>query len=74
MESSELDDLEAILGYRPATIAHAQAALERLISEAGPELDAQLVRYFYRHFIRQEAMLEPAMGEMAVTGTLSPIE
>jgi aminoglycoside phosphotransferase (APT) family kinase protein len=74
MDSSELDDLEAVLAYRPASLAEGQAALERLIIAAGPERDGQLVRHFYRHFIRQEAMLKPAMGEMAVTGNLSPIE
>ncbi len=40
--------------------------------EFGPERDAELVRYFYRRVTREEALLKPAMEEMA-TSTLSPI-
>lgn len=74
MDSLELDDLEAILGYRPNSIPEGKAALQKQVIESGPERDEEFIRYFYRHFIRQETMLKPAMGEMAITGTLSSIQ
>lgn len=74
IDSIELDDLEAILGHWPANLEEGNAALTKLIADAGPEQDEMLIRYFYRHLIREETMLKPAMGEMAILGKLSPID
>ncbi|MFO8011307.1 MAG: phosphotransferase [Dehalococcoidia bacterium] len=73
LDAEELDDLGSVLGNRPANMAEGDHNLQQLVIESGPERDGELVRYFYRRLKRQEAMLRPAMGEMAVTGTLSPI-
>jgi hypothetical protein len=35
-------------------------AMEKFVRHAGPEMDAELTRYFYRHVMREEAvMAEP---------------
>lgn len=74
MDSLELNDLESILGDQPNNITEGKAALQKLVNESGPERDEEFIRYFYRYFVRQETMLKPAMGEMAITGTLSSIQ
>jgi aminoglycoside phosphotransferase len=73
-DAADLEDLGALLGRRPENLPKGNAELVALIHAAGPERDADLIRYFHRHLVRWENMLKPAMGEMAVTGTLSPIE
>lgn len=73
-DAADLDDLGALLGHRPGNLRQGNAELVALVHTAGPERDAELIRYFHRHLVRWENMLKPAMGEMAVTGTLSPIE
>lgn len=74
IDAVELEDLENLLGHRPENLENGTEELTRVVIEAGPERDEELIRYFYRHMIRWEAVLKPAMGEMAVTGYLSPIE
>lgn len=64
LEAQDLDEVAAILGRRPASWAAADAALEALVLEAGPERDAELVHYFHRRMLRQEAILKPVMREL----------
>lgn len=64
LESDDLDDLAPILGRRPASWAEADAALEALVLEAGPERDAELTRYFHRRLLREEALLQPSLREL----------
>ncbi len=52
-EEEDLNDLEKILGVRPANNAEADVALCDFIASAGPEHDEQLVRFFYRRTLRQ---------------------
>lgn len=73
-DALDLEDLGSLLGRRPENLSKGNAELLDLIHTAGPERDAELIRYFHRHLVRWENMLKPAMGEMAVTGALSPIE
>jgi aminoglycoside phosphotransferase (APT) family kinase protein len=73
MDALELEEMTAILGPRPKDRSDGNIALAELVMQSGPERDEELVRYFYRRLLREETMLKPAMGEMAVTGTLSPI-
>lgn len=64
LESDDLDDVAAILGNRPRNWQEADAELERFVLDAGPERDAELVRYFHRRLLREEALLQPALREL----------
>jgi aminoglycoside phosphotransferase (APT) family kinase protein len=64
LEVQDLDEVAQLVSFRPASWAEADAELERLVQEAGPERDAEFVRYFHRRMLRQEAILKPAMREL----------
>lgn len=64
-ERDDLEEATALLGFRPADWQAADAALEELVAAAGPERDAELVRFFHRRMQRQEAILKPVMRELA---------
>ncbi|MGI9591770.1 MAG: phosphotransferase [Myxococcota bacterium] len=64
LASDDRDDAAAILGRRPSTWAEADAELEALVLEAGPERDAELTRYFHRRLLREEALLAPSLREL----------
>src|SRR5205085_180724 len=72
-DQAKLDDAAALLGTRPATPLEADAAVQQLALSAGPERDADLIRYFWRDYARTEALLRPLLGELAETATLSPV-
>ena len=63
-EEQDLEEMAAILGRRPANWLEGDAALEALVLAAGPERNAELVRYFHRRMLRQEAILKPVMREL----------
>ncbi len=52
-EQQDLDDAEKLLGHRPDNRAEADKALSRFVLEAGPEQDADLVRFFHRRTLRE---------------------
>ena len=58
-------DVAQVLGRSPASVADADAALETLVREAGPERDAELVPVLHRRVLREEAILRPVMRELA---------
>jgi aminoglycoside phosphotransferase (APT) family kinase protein len=64
LDADNLDDMAAILGHRPRDGRTGEAELERFVLEAGPEHDPQLVRFFHRRLLRQEALLRPALREL----------
>ncbi len=64
LEAQDLDEAEKILGQRPANAAECDAALEAFVLDAEPVRDAELVRYFTRHILRQEFLLGPAAREL----------
>ena len=55
LDEAELDDLAELLGERPATVTEGLAALDTLVTVAGPERDEDLVRYFARNGDREAA-------------------
>jgi aminoglycoside phosphotransferase (APT) family kinase protein len=69
---AELDDLGALLGRRPASVAEGQRALERGVREWGARREEELVRYFHRHALREESLMRGALG-LAEGRRLSPI-
>jgi hypothetical protein len=52
VQEQELDELEALLGYRPANTAEGDKALTEFVNKAGPERDAELIRLFHRRYLR----------------------
>lgn len=65
IESLELADMAALLGRRPASVGEGQRALDALVRAAGPDMDEALLRYFYRHARREEALMRGGMGRAA---------
>ena len=62
LDAASLDELAAVLGQRPLSRRDADAELERLVLDAPPERDAELVRLFHRQLQREEFLLEPVLG------------
>ena len=52
-EDADLDELEALLGTRPADLVEADRQLVAFIRSAGPERDAELIRLLHRRLLRQ---------------------
>jgi aminoglycoside phosphotransferase (APT) family kinase protein len=71
-EEQDLDEMAVILGRRPLNWAEGDAALEAFVHTAGPEREAELVRYFHRRVSRQHAILKPVLREMEHS-TFQPI-
>jgi len=63
-DAQELDDLERLLGTRPATISDGHDALTARVGQ-GDLSDADLVRYFYRSTIRRTELVRSASGALA---------
>lgn len=63
LEAEDLDDVEKLLGKRPSTWQEADAQLEEVVLVAGPERDAEFIRYFHRRLSREEALLYPVLRE-----------
>lgn len=68
IEALELADLARLLGRRPASVREGQRLLNELVQQAGPDLDAELTRYFHRHASREEALMRGAMGRAEGAG------
>ncbi len=65
LEADDLAEAAVLIGRRPRDWRDADAELESLVGSAGPECDAELIRYFYRRTLRQESLLAPVMRELA---------
>lgn len=76
LEALELDDMGTILGHRPASRPDGLRKLDAFVRAAGPEQDACLVQYFYRHALREQALLAGALGlgERAMVSPIPSIE
>ncbi len=63
-EAHELDEMGEILGRRPSDIREGEQSLERLLVDRhrGDVDDESLVRYFYRHAVREERLMAGALG------------
>ncbi|MAG31626.1 MAG: aminoglycoside phosphotransferase [Deltaproteobacteria bacterium] len=69
----EREELGELLGHSVGDLAAANAELERAVCEAGPEQDADFLRYFYRRALCEHELHRPALFEYA-DRTLQPIE
>lgn len=73
LEADDLDDVAKLLGRRPASWEEADARLEQLVLEAGPERDGELIRYFHRRLCREESLLHPVLREQQ-NASFPPLE
>ncbi len=73
LDAASLDELAAVLGQRPLSRRDADAELERLVLDAPPGRDAELVRLFHRQLQREEFLLEPVLGYLRGS-TMPPID
>ncbi len=73
IEADDLDDVKAFVGTRPKNRHEAMVAMDQFVRRAGPDLDADLTRYFYRHAMREEALMRGAMGRVE-NAVVSPLE
>jgi len=64
-DARELDELGALLGRRPATLAEGLAALDALVRDTGASREVELLGYVSRRATRAHVLYEPAMGELA---------
>ncbi len=64
-ESADLDDLEELLGVRPADWQEGDARLERFVLADDGSRDRDLVRIFYRRNFRYLMLLGPAGSAIA---------
>ena len=58
----ECDDLETVLGHRPADLPSGDVELVDLIAEDDPSRDADLAAYLWRRSIRHESLFAGALG------------
>jgi hypothetical protein len=65
IERADLDDLEPLLGHRPASWREGDAALERFVLADDGRHDAELVRIFHRRLRRQLMLLGPSGSAIA---------
>lgn len=73
MEAQELDEMGAVLGQRPGSLAEGKRQLEQRVREGDEALDETFIRYFYRYARRQELSLGDAVfsqGDQGKTATL----
>ncbi|CAA0079174.1 Uncharacterised protein [Mycolicibacterium vanbaalenii] len=61
IDAADLDDLEELLGARPADRAVGDQALERFVLTAGPAQDAALIVLLHRRVMRQLLLIEPML-------------
>jgi len=63
VDAVERREIGELLGRPVDDLAEADAALERLVLEAGPERDVELLRYFHRRTLREYELHRPALFE-----------
>lgn len=61
IDVADLDDLEPLLGSRPADRATGDEALEQFVRTAGPHHDSALIALLHRRVMRQLLLIEPLL-------------
>lgn len=62
--SKDLDDVQKLLGHRPASWQERDTALSEFVAENQGERDEEIVRYLVRRLQREEAVLAPAQRDL----------
>ncbi len=71
LESQELEEMGALLGSRPASLAEGARGVDELIRRAGAERDAEIFRYLARRAARSAALWPSRAGP--APATLPPV-
>jgi aminoglycoside phosphotransferase (APT) family kinase protein len=76
VSSADLDDLHALLGYRPASWLEGEAALERFVlADSGlGHCDEALLGLFHKRHLRAQMLLGPAGSAMTRHLLIQPFE
>lgn len=64
LEADDLADAARLLGAAPSRWSDADRALEEFVLAAPPDRDGELLRFLYRHILRQKAIWQPALREL----------
>ncbi len=64
VESDDLEEASALVGRKLSSWLEADAELEKLVASDWRARQSELLQYFYRRTLRQEALLHPAMREL----------
>ncbi|MCW2829920.1 MAG: hypothetical protein JWP31_612 [Aeromicrobium sp.] len=72
LDAADLDDLESLLGHRPATWADGDALLEAFVLADGGLHDRELVELLYRRQIRHKSTVGPAGSAMTTHHRCQP--
>ncbi|MBJ21266.1 MAG: phosphotransferase [bacterium] len=59
----EREEIGELLGHRVGDLIEADAELEKLVLDSGPERDEDFLRYFYRRTLREHELHRPALFE-----------
>jgi aminoglycoside phosphotransferase (APT) family kinase protein len=73
LDRLELDDAETLLGTNFGSLGEAEDRLERFVLDAGPERDADLVRFFHRRILRRLALIQDYPGPI-VSRAPTPVD
>ena len=64
LDAQEQDEAAQLLGRRTSGWQETDAALEALVASAGPEREAELLRYFHRRIQREHELYRGALWEV----------
>lgn len=72
VDSADLDDIERLIGARPADRSAGDRALEEFVLTAGPRHDVALIPLLHRRVMRQLLVLEPLLTGSRI-GHVTPL-
>lgn len=61
IEAADLDDIQDLLGSRPADRAESDETLEKFVRTAAPQHDPALIALLHRRVMRQLLLMEPLL-------------
>lgn len=73
-DDAELDDAAELLGFRPRSRAETDEAVQAVVRSDAARRFPDLLRFLHRRCVRDEALLTPLLGELAVTSELRPVD
>ncbi|WP_176921382.1 phosphotransferase [Pseudonocardia oroxyli] len=72
LAASHLADVESLVGFQPTSVHEADAALEDLVREAGPDTDRRILHLLHRSAKRQRALIPSMLPNGRPPGSVGP--
>jgi aminoglycoside phosphotransferase (APT) family kinase protein len=72
LDEEHLEDVAALVGRRAATVAAADADLERFVLDAGPEHDPAILALLLRRAERQRQLIPTMPADTSAAGAIGP--